>query len=79
MRGAVAAHSLVQHDLHTHSCTKQELELLLRGVPYEESEVIASRVGKHSPPANMRDFRFGKHCFASVRLYGDQSGVNIIS
>ena len=68
-RGAVAVRPFSQKDLQFHRCTRRELELTLRGVSYEKPEVIARRVGENSPPANMRNFRFGMHRFPSACFY----------
>ena len=50
-----------------------------RSVSDEQSEVIASRVGKHRPPAHMRNLRFGKHRFPSVRFDCNYCGVDVVS
>lgn len=62
-----------------HVRTIKELALTARGAPYGKPDVVASRVGENSPPANMRDLRFGNHRFPSVRLYGGQRGIDVIS
>ena len=48
-----------------------------RSVSDEQSEVIASRVGEHRPPAYMRDLRFGKHRFSTVCFDGGQRNVDV--
>lgn len=61
------------------AAVSRAMRLLSRDVSDEQSEVIASRVGEHRPPAHMRDFRFGQHRFPSVRFDGGKPGVDVVS
>lgn len=51
--------------------------LTRRSLSDEQSEVIASRIGEPRPPADMRNLRFGKHRFSSVRFHGGQRNVDV--
>ena len=44
----------------------------------EEREAIAAGVGEDGPPADVRYLCFGEQCFAAVRLYRLERGVNIV-